>query len=147
MALTLSMVDVAFKIYTKLTDNRNDLGLKAVYYGDQERIAGTPVACVEPTSKSNNLNTSALARKLDPTIETSILIYHSVVQSTQATRLEADQFGEAVETYLNTLRDLDGLVIHAYVSVMESGYLTKGNTVMRACRLTHTAKTQGYLPS
>lgn len=147
MTLTLSMVDVAVKIYDKLIAQQGNLGIGVVYYGDQARIETTPAVCVEPSVKNNNLNSAAAARKIDPIIETSILVYHSAIQSPQQNRLEADQFGEAIEAYLNTQRDLDGLVIHAYVSVFESGYLNKGDTVMRACRLTHLSRTQGYLPS
>lgn len=146
MTLTISMVDVAEKIFDLLTANTN-LGLAVVYYGDQNRLADTPAACVEPSIKNNNLKTSAMARKLDPEIITEIIIYHSPIQSTQVTRLECDRFGEAVETFINTKRDLDGLIIHGYVTTLESGYVEKTGQIMRACRLTHKSITQGYLPS
>ncbi len=153
MALTGSLVVVTQALVDKLTNNMVALGLGAVYYGDQERITTTPVACVEPVNKQNNLDMGAASRLLNPVISVTIILYHSAVASTQSNRHDADAFAEAIETFVNIDRTLNNgvvgndIIIHGYVTGIESGYVTKGNTVMRASKINYSAISRIILPS
>lgn len=146
MPLTASLVTFASFIEDLLNTNKSALGLGAVYYGDQTTIATTPVACVEPSLKDNNLNEAAASRRLNPTLQVVVIIYHSRVKDTQSTRKECDLFGEAVEALLNAQRTFGELVIHGWVTTFESGYITKSAQTYVACKLTVQAKTQSNLP-
>lgn len=145
--LTGSIVTYASTIKDLLDTNKNALGLRRTFYGDQTMIPDTPVACVEPTIKNNELRRSGASRMLDPTLECSVIIYHSIVGPTETTRLECDTFGEVVETFLNAQVNLGGIVIHCYVTTLESGYVVKSSKTYNACRLTVRALTQVILPN
>lgn len=148
--LTISIVTVAQALEQMFRDNMADVGLKAVYYGDQDKIATTPALCVEPATKANNLRISGGGfghRMVDPTINIDLLLYHGAVASTQNNRLEADQFAERCETLIHSNRTLGDIVINGYVTDLESGYSRKTNTLYRTTRLAYECTTQGLLPS
>lgn len=147
MTLSHSIVDVAAALEQKLNDNAATLGLKAVYYGDQERLATTPVVCVEPDTKVQEYRGGGVNRMLGVNITIFLLVYHSFVQSPQENRRGADQLAEAIEDLIHQDVNLGGLVIECHVSEVASGYATKGNSLVRANRITVVHTTQNRLPS
>lgn len=151
MALSNSIVELSEYWYDKLIDNKSNLGLADVFYGDQEKIPSTPVVCVEPGYKTNLLDLGAMARKLNIEFNLSFLIYHSFITSPQENRRGADLLAEAVESMVHSDKQAgtqpNNLVIHGYCTSVESGYTTKGNSLLRSCKVMYYAKSQVILPS
>jgi hypothetical protein len=119
-------------------------GIQAVIYGDQQKIAVSPTICIEPSSKPRTFN--GLPRKTEIDFEAAVLVYFGSLADTQTTRKNCDILAEAVEARLHTFPTCGGLVISSLVSNLESGVANKGGTLMRAARLTWTAKSQVMLP-
>lgn len=153
MALTNSVVIVSQYLVDKLNDNKANLGLQAVYYGDQTKIPYTPTVCIEPVEKNNELRQGGMARYIDMEFMINIILYHSSIQSEQSNRKEADLFAEAIESVIHADRALgsvaagNNLVTHGYITKLESGYATKQGTLMRSARMTYAAISQNVLPS
>ena len=144
MPLTPSLSVIANKLFVKFNDNKIDLGLEDVYYGDQNRVPVTPALCIEPETKTNTLKSAF--RTVNVEFKVYIIVYHSQVASPQDNRRNADALAEALETFVHADRDLGGLVTHCMIDEIASGYITKGTTLMRASRLTFSAISQNQLP-
>lgn len=150
MALSTSLPDITQALVDKLTTNSASLGLKGVFYGDQDKLSATPIACVEPDMK-DNISISPF-RKLEIEMTIYIVVYHSLVESAQLNRKDADNMADAIETLIHLdkgLLRLDGTarVTHCYIKRIASGYVKKGSSVVRASRLTFSARTQNQLPA
>lgn len=143
--LTASLVDVCEYLFTLLDTNKESLGLMAVYYGDQDRLPMTPVACIEPDTKNRDLK--GAQRMTAVTLRAYVLVYHSAITSPQQNRRDADQMAEDIETLIHSKRSLDGLLIHGMVTAIESGYVTRERTLVRSSRLTYEGLSQQLLPS
>lgn len=148
MAYTDKLSVVSERLFEKLEQNKDDLGLYTVLYGDQERLPGYPAVCVEPDNKDRDLNGNP--RRTLVTLRVFIILYHGAIDSPQVNRRVADQKAEAVEAMIHedpalTVNNED-LVIHGMVTRMESGYVRKENTLVRASRLTYEANSQVHLP-
>ena len=144
MPLTDSFVAVADKIFEILDTTKDSTGLMGVFYGDQQKLPTTPVACVEPEGKSNDLKGAPRRIKVDFTIY--VLIYHSYISSPEDNRKDADAMCETVEGLIHANPTLDGLVIHSMVGEIKSGYVNRAGQLTRASRLTITAQSQSQLP-
>lgn len=144
MTLATTIPEVAEALFDKLEANKVVLGIQAVYYGDQNRLPVTPAVCIEPDAKTNTLKSAFRMVSLD--FKVYILIYHSQVTSPQDNRRNADALAEAVETLIHADKDLGGRVIHCMIDEIASGYVTKGNSLVRASRLTFSALSQNQLP-
>ena len=143
MPLTHKPSVVATRILDLLVAGMTDLGLRKVYYGDQNKVDESPTACVEAGPVNRPMD--GVPDMILNTFQVFVIVYHSRVQDNQTTKLEAEQFAEAIEDYLHTnlqLRDASGdpaseIVIHGWVIENMAGYATKGvNTLWRASRLT-----------
>jgi len=144
MPLTASLVAICDALKTKLETNSTILGLKAVYYGDQDKLPVSPVVCVEPDTKVRDLK--GVPRKTEVTVTVYLMVYHSEITDVQTNRYSADELAEAVETLVHQDPQLDGLVVHCMITRVESGYSNKANSIMRSSRLTFEATTQELLP-
>jgi hypothetical protein len=102
------------------------------------------LVCVEPSAKSRDL--VGIPRKTQIDFEVFVLIYFGTLDSTATNRMGADQIAEAVETRLHSNPNCDGLVVHSFVSRLDSGAVNKGGSMIRASRLTWTARSQLILP-
>jgi len=147
MVLSNSLVEVCDYQFDKMVENKANLVLADVFYGDQNLIPVTPVVCIEPQIKTNTLDESAAARKISIEFRLFFLVYFAFIQSPQDNRRGADALAEAIETIVHTDRTLGGLVIHGYCTDVESGYTTKSNSLIRSNRITYVAKSQIILPS
>jgi hypothetical protein len=145
MTLHHSMAAAAQYWFDKFDANKLGLGIGVVYYGDQERLASTPALCVEPDMKTNELK--GATRRIATEIRLYFIIYHAKIQSPQANRREADLLAEAVETFLHDDPRMNETVIHSMVTRIESGYVYKENTLVRATRIAFEATTQAQLPN
>lgn len=145
MPLTDKLSVVSQALVTKLRDNQAGLGLNAVYYGDQDKLPTSPIACVEPDTKNNTLKSAQRMILVD--FSAYILIYHSGVVSPQVNRSESDEMAEAVETLVHADRTLGDLLIHCMITEVASGYANKAGSLVRASRLTFNGQSQALLPS
>lgn len=149
MARTPKLSVITQYVYDKLNDNAANLGLGGVAYGDQDRIPVNPYVCVEPDNKNADLNGSP--RRTMNTFVIYILVYYSAVGSPQDNRAEADILADAIEDLFNSDSHMGdaptGLVDHCMIASINSGYVKKGNSLMRSSRLTLTAQVQAQLPS
>lgn len=144
MGLTDSLVTYAQYLYNLLNDNKDELGLELVFYGDQTKLGATPAVCVDPNLKTREI--SGAPRRTAVELSAFIIVYHSKVQDNQTTRVETDKYSETVESFIHQNAQMGGLVIHSLVSRMESGYLTRSNVQYRTTRLTVDATSQIQLP-
>lgn len=144
MVYSDSIVTLCQYIVDKLTDNAEALGLVDIYYGDQERIATSPAACVEPGPKNRDLQ--GANRRTENTITIYVIVYHSEIRSPQSNRKDADALAEAIEAVLHLDPTLGGYVRHSYVTNISPGYVNKINGPMRASRLTFEASNITMLP-
>ncbi len=145
--LTGSLVEVCDFLFDKMVDNKANLGLADVFFGDQDRLPTTPVVCIEPGIKRNLLRQAAGARMLDVVFELTILVYHSFITSPQENRRGADALAEAIEAVVHSDRTLGNRVIHGYCPEIQSGYTTKSGSLVRANKVSYSAQSQYILPS
>jgi hypothetical protein len=140
--ITRRLVDI-------LTFHADDIGVKAVYYGDQDKLAVTPCLCVESGEVTREL--IGYPRKIKVTLHTHILLYHSAIRSVQTQREAGDIVIDDLTAVLHanhTLRDDDGqpMVLDSLVTDIQPGYVTKGETLLRGARLTIRLTSQELLP-
>lgn len=148
MPLTNSLVEVCDYQYNKMVDNKANLGLVDVYFGDQDKIPVTPVVCIEPQIKTNILNEAGAGRLISIEFRLFFLVYYSFIQSPQDNRRGADALAEAIESVVHSDRTLGGLITHGYCTDVESGYTTKGNSLIRSNKITFVGTTaRAILPS
>lgn len=145
--LSGSLVEICDFLFNKVVDNKANLGLADVFYGDQDRLPSTPVVCVEPGIKRNLLRQAAGGRMLDIVFELTLLSYHSFIQSPQENRRGADALAEAVEAVVHSDRQLGGRVIHGYCVDVQSGYVNKSGSLVRSNKISYQATSQFLLPS
>lgn len=139
-----SLLTYSEAIQNLLDENLELVGLVKTYYGDQNLIDTTPVACVEPDQKDQSYKgTNMYAQNLS----CFILVYTSKVNSPQINRKDSDQISEDIETLIHKNRTLGGIVIDTIVSNITSGIADKKNGLFRASRITCTAKSQTLFPS
>lgn len=119
-------------------------GIKQVLYGDQDKVPVSPLICVEPNTKPRSFN--GVPRRTEINFEAYVIIYFGSLSDTQTIRRQCDLIAEAVEARLHSRPTCGNLVISSLVSNLESGVANKGGTLMRATRLTWTAKSQIMLP-
>jgi len=119
-------------------------GIAAVMYGDQEKIGVVPLICIEPSNKARDYN--GAPRRTEVNFEVYVLVYYGTLQGTQENRRDTDQLAEAIEARLHSDPQCGGLVISSLVTNIVSGVSNKGGALIRACRLTWTAKSQVQLP-
>lgn len=144
MAIITSLVDFTEAVENVLKDRQVELGLEAVFYGDQDRIPVTPTACVEPIDKGRSLQGAQRYTVLN--FNCVILVYLSKIQENQDQRKEVDRLGEAIEAVLHEDNTLGGRVINCMVTRFESGYAYKGGTLHRSCRITFEGTSRQNLP-
>ena len=144
MALTDSIEALASYVYDKITASMEDLGVTAVFYGDQDLLPSSPCVCIETDDKVRVLR--GATRRTDNTFTIYVLVYHSEVRSPQSNRQDADRLAEAIEAVLHLDPTLGTQVQHSYVTQLASGYVRKGGQLMRSSRLTFEAKNTTQLP-
>ena len=135
------LYQVADAVKDLLEANKIPLGLEEVYFGDQNRIPRHPTVCIEPTSQRNEIAGVATPMRLMRTHTVTAILYHSKFVDTQTQRRDCDAMAAAIEELIHANVTLGGLVIHAYVSGIDSGYSRKDG-IIRAAGITVTAITK-----
>lgn len=131
-------------LYDLIETNQAELGLAGVYYGDQERLPSTPSVCIETAKTTREL--VAIPRRVDTMFEVYVIIYHNPVADTTSVRRDVEELTDAVEALIHTKPSLGDLVIHAFVTTVEHGYVTKNERVVRASRLLVSCQSKQNLP-
>lgn len=142
--LTGSLIDICDYIYNLIDADRTQLGIEGLYYGDQDRLPVTPAVCIEPDEKPRELK--GAQRMTRVRFRVYVLIYYGIVGSPQDNRRSADTLAEGVETLIHSKPKLDGLVIHGMCTTIESGYVMRDRSVLRASRILYEAESQQLLP-
>lgn len=144
MTLTNSLVTFADATLQLLKDHQEELDIYQLFYGDQNKLPGTPVVCVEPDFKNNDLR--AAQRQLQHRLVCQVLVYTSEVTSGEQNRRNADLLSERIESVLHLDPTIGGIAIHSYVESITSGYATKAGTLVKADRIQFAALSQSRLP-
>lgn len=142
--LTDKISTIGQYLFDLLDANRVDLGLKGVWYGDQEKIPETPAVCVEMGPKNGELN--GVPRRRLVVIDAYIILYHERIQDEQENQRQSELKAEQVEDLLHQDDTLGGLVIHSMVTTSEPGYVQRGGAKVKASRLTLQCTSQKTLP-
>jgi hypothetical protein len=132
---TDSLQVVTQKLVDILELNRNELGIAAVFYGDQTLIADYPSVCVDPVDVSRDLVGIGGNGQTENQFQCIIYVYHGPYRTVEQNRSEADSLCAAIEFILHSNVNLDGEVIHSYVARNESGRADRGG-LLSANRLT-----------
>lgn len=136
MPLTNRLSEVADFFFQLLSENKVQLGLADVFYGDQTLIPHTPTVCVETGEATQTL--VGIPRRVDVAMELYLLIYIGDIRSTILNRQESETLADILGDFIHDQDPrLAGLVIHTFVSKTEFGYSAKANgTVFRVARIT-----------
>ncbi len=121
-------------IVDKFEANKNALGVKNVYYGDQNRIPHIPSITVEGGDKDREYTQTGLQTTVS--LPVYIYVYHSGIRDLQITKKANDELSEAVEALLHQDVNLGGLVINGLVVNIEPGYANRGKEIFVVHRLT-----------
>jgi len=144
MTLTNSLVAFADAVKALIEANMDDLGIEWVFYGDQQKLPGSPVVCVEPDLKTNDLH--AAKRQVEIVLRCQVLVYTSEVTSGEENRRNADLLSESIEAVLHLDPTVGGLCIHSIVDSVTSGYASKAGTLVKADRIQFSGLSQSRLP-
>lgn len=145
MALSNDVTEVVNALFALVEDHAEEFGIGAMHYGDQSKIVTGNTVCFEVESKTKTLKNSP--RGMDVMFTVYVLVYTAKVQSPEMNREESDRLAQQIETVLDEDGQLGGLLIHGYVSRLESGYSVKSDSIVRSSRLTYEGRSQTRLPS
>lgn len=144
-----SLVDMADYLINLLKLPANvalsGVAVEDIYYGDQTNIPRTPSACVEPGTKTRQLQGAPRRTQVDKVCH--IIVYHAEVGSSSDLRKEADKTSEKIEGIIHADPYMTETVMDSMVTAIDSGYLLRRNTLYRASRLTVEARAMKQLPS
>lgn len=121
-------------------DNANTLGIKQLFYGDQETLGVTPTVCVEAgdtTSPLDGFPNMVLRQHM-----CAIVVYHGRYEENAVSKLNCEVYGALIADYLDSnlqLKDSSGndpLVIHGWITMNSPGFIDRKSGKYRAVRLT-----------
>jgi hypothetical protein len=125
-------------IYDLVEADKFNHGLEDVFYGDQALIPRTPAVAIEPGQKTASLNGPGIRGRVRNDFIVYLLVYVAKITDEQENRLGSEELAESIEALLHDNTKLDGLISHGYVTSIESGYVQRGNSLMRSARITWT---------
>lgn len=132
--ITQALVDL-------MVTNKTTLGLKDIFYGDQNLIPRTPSLSVDPGPRLRDYTQTGLQTTVELT--EFIMIYHSQYKDLQTVKKATDVLAEDVEAVLHLNRTEIGtgsqLVVHSLVTSVEPGFAERGKQIFVVHRLTWEA--------
>ena len=136
MAYATAGTVIADYILGILTTNKVTLGLVDIWLGEQKLLPTTPCACVilGPTK----VELVGTPRRVENTYDLTVQIYHSSLMDKQSLERECNQRAEAVQTFLNADPTMSGNVIHSYVTGVEPGFASRGDSWYKSSRVSWT---------
>ncbi len=134
MPNTDDSVVITQKILDLLTAAKGELGIRKLYYGDQEDlIPEFPAVAVESFPKDRSL---AGTHRFEIKLRVGIAIHFGKIQSVQKTKKETEEFAQAIEAILHADKQMDGLVIYGFVTRVEPGISVKRSGMLQTTRMT-----------
>ncbi len=121
------------KVVDILEGESTRLGLKGVYFGDQELIPEYPAVTVEPGTKTRTIRA---LHEYELNLTTTIYLYHGKVQSSETTMKENTALAEELEDVLAEHRKMDGVIINSIVTRMDPGIVRRNDVMRRVTRIT-----------
>lgn len=135
-----SVVAQAIKAF--IESNKDELGIKAVYYGDQQTFAAYPTVCVEPAITSRDL--SGMSYMTDNNFQVSILVYVASLDGIENIQEKCDSVSENIQDAVNA-ESIDaqfaggtrfgGIIVSGNTARLEYGYKMLSNRLTRCNRL------------
>lgn len=127
--------------YNLLVQNKRQLGLNAVHYGDLEIIGAVPAVCIEPARLRREYEGGPFQIKSEFTI--ALIVYFTGTQGVEGNQRKADQVTEDVISLLDkeALPVQDGgtrwgdLLYEGMVMAAEYDYRLLSDKTMRANRI------------
>ncbi len=131
--------DVMQAIADKLTANMVALGLKAIYYGDNNNIAAFPGAMVAGAPLNRELHAT---RQFKLTFTVFIYVIDAKLSQTKSARIKVDmQEATAIANLIHQDLTLGGNLIFGWISQEEPGVLATGlGRAVVGTRLTYTGE-------
>jgi len=135
-------VNVVDAMVALFEENIEVLGIKRVYWGDQEKIPEYPAICVAPFPKDRALSGEGATHRFAITHRIGIHVYHGQVQSSELNHRIATSLAEDVEQLLHKNTDMADMVIFGYVTRMQPGFSMKEQTMVKVTRLLWEARSR-----
>lgn len=142
--LTSHLSDVGEALFDLYVAHKSDLGLAQVFYGDQAFIPDVPTLCVEPLSVDRAIAGAGLGTNVENQFNCFLMVYHGSLESVQQNRKDADRLAKAIETVAHENLRLGGIIIHGYITKVESGQASR-NEIFAVTRLTWEALSKTLL--
>lgn len=133
MPPTNSLDEVAQALVDVIKASAGPLGLKDVWYGEEDLVPKTPAVSVVPDRKRRDIIETGYMARND--FEVVITLFHSRLASPTLVRRETIQLAEQLEDVIHADRTLGGLLVHSYVTELTPGFVRRGNVVMKATQL------------
>ena len=145
MTYTDSIATISASLLTLCQANQGPLGFEDIYDGDQNLIPRTPSLCVIAGSKTRQLVGAPM--KFHNNFTVYLMIYHAEVRDEQKNYRDSMTLSEALETILNdrSNRSLSQQLIESWITAVEPGYTTKGNSLLRTTRMTWEGFNETFL--
>jgi hypothetical protein len=131
--LTKNLTDITQAVVDLLEADQS-LGLKKVWYGDQDRVPFTPCATVESGPMESQLTATGFFTTHEVTIY--VMLYFAKITSQSELKKEADEWAEKVRDTIHKNKTLNGIVIHGNVTLIEPGIARRGGAKLRGTRMT-----------
>jgi len=137
---------LAQAIFNKLDLNKGTLGIREVYYGNQNKIPYSPSAVVLCGMKRRILaGVSAPGGRVENELTVYIDLHSAKINEESVERLIIDQLAETVEKKLHEDVTMGGVIIHGFVTDWSPGESFIGGSYFRSLRMTFTGKSKTYL--
>lgn len=134
-ALTASLADVGEALFNYYEENKSQLGLEDVWYGDQSLYPRVPCLAIEPLTVDRVLAGTGIGGQTDNRFTVYIYIYHGTLIEVQESRKTCDRLASDVEEATHKNLQLNGIIVHGYITKYESGQADRGS-LLGVTRLT-----------
>jgi hypothetical protein len=131
--LTHDYVEVAEALKSMLEAQAPEIGLHAVWYGDQETVPVTPSVAIDPAP--TDFNRYGTGHQYAIRFSCAVMLYYAQVTSQQELQIESDKYTMKVLDAINASKNLDGLIVHGNVVRVEPGVARRAGARFRASRI------------
>lgn len=138
--------EVTQAVLKVVNDNSRTMGIRVVYYGDQDVITEAPAVCVIPAVKRKMWANSGLM--VESNFELSLLVYStSITKTIGEIQAECDKLTEDLEDLLDIVSSpaqnggtqLGGLITQGICTGIEYGYKRFNDKLVRMNRIIWSA--------
>jgi hypothetical protein len=133
MPLSDNPSEVAKGIISYLNDSKDELGIRRVWYGDDDMVPETPAITVVPGNMTTEISETAFT--ITNQIPIILTVLHSRLDNQEVNREQCDEKAFDIRQELHKDPRMGGLVVFGYVSSMEPGFTTRQRVMLRATRI------------